>query len=76
MQDCFQHRRKTVGSEMMNKDEKSRRVAPAKKEEATCENEDWKNICEKCEILRLYNDCTFGCELVKASLEKKKDNKS
>lgn len=56
----------------MNNTKKNRGIAPAKKEKATDENEDWKEICENCEILRLYHGCTYGCELVKASLNKRK----
>ena len=67
----LQHRRKTVGSDRMNKCKEKRSVAPADEEEATNRNEDWKEMCKDCEILRLYHDCTFGCELVKAHLRRK-----
>jgi len=60
----------------MSKSKDSRRVAPAKEKKATNKDEDWKEMCKDCEILRLYNDCTFGCELVKDSLKRIRKKKS
>jgi hypothetical protein len=60
----------------MSKSKDSRRVAPAKEKKATNKDEDWKEMCKDCEILRLYNDCTFGCELVKNSLKRTSKKKS
>lgn len=74
--DNFQHRRNTVGRDEMSKSKDSRRVAPANGKEATKNVEDWTYVCKDCEILRLYSDCAFGCELIKASLRKIKKNKS
>jgi hypothetical protein len=54
----------------MNKSKNSRKVAPANEKEATNRDEDWKEMCKDCEILRLYNDCKFGCEFVKNVLKK------
>ena len=74
--DDLQHSRKTVGRDMMSKSKDRRRVAPANEEKATKRDEDWKEMCKDCEILKLYNDCTFGCERVKASLRRKAKGKS
>jgi hypothetical protein len=54
----------------MNKSKNSRKVAPSNEKEATNRDEDWKEMCKDCEILRLYNDCKFGCEFVKNVLKK------
>ena len=60
----------------MSKSKACRKVAPANKKEATGKDEDWKEICKDCEFLGIYNDCSFGCELLKASLRKIKKNES
>ena len=54
----------------MNKGKYGRSVEPANEKEATKRDEDWKEMCKDCEILRLYNDCTFGCEFVRNVLKK------
>jgi len=59
----------------MSKSKRCRRVAPANEKEATIRDEDWKEMCKDCEILRLYNDCTFGCEFVKNVLKKSSKKK-
>jgi len=60
----------------MSKNKDSRGVAPAKEKKAISKDEDWKELCKDCEILRLYNDCTFGCELVNKSLKRTSKKKS
>jgi hypothetical protein len=32
---------------------------------------DWKKVCDDCELLKLIDDCSFGCELIAASLKRK-----
>ena len=54
----------------MNKGKYSRSVAPANEKDATKRDEDWKEICKDCEIFRVCNDCTFGCEFIKNVLKK------
>jgi hypothetical protein len=34
------------------------------------ENEDWKEICKDCEIIKKGNNCFYGCEIIKAALRK------
>ncbi|MEE9150641.1 MAG: hypothetical protein V3U20_02255 [Thermoplasmata archaeon] len=60
----------------MSKSKESRRVAPASEKKATKKDEDWREMCKDCEILRLYNECTFGCELVNNSLKRIPKKKS
>jgi hypothetical protein len=58
----FQHRRKTVGRDKVRKD----------KNGGNKQNEDWKEICKDCEILKKGNNCYYGCEIIKAALRKEK----
>lgn len=74
--DDFQQRRNTVGRDRMSKNKDDREVVPAKEKKGQNKDEDWKELCKDCEILKLYNDCTFGCELVKKSLKRIPKKKS
>lgn len=74
--DDFQQRRKTVGRDRMSKSKECGGIEPAEEKKAKSKDEDWKELCKDCEILRLYNDCTFGCELVSNSLKKISKKKS
>ncbi len=67
----FQHSSNTVGCDIVGKRKKGGGVAPAVKKKAT-ENEDWKEICKDCEILKKGNNCFYGCEIIKAVLKKEK----
>ncbi len=60
--DDFQHRRNTVGCEKMNNETDEVSV---KKEE------NWKDICKNCEVLRLDLGCGFGCEIIASKLKKR-----
>ena len=60
----------------MGQSKEGRSVAPANGKKATKKDRDWKEICKDCDIVRLGNDCTFGCEFLKASLRKTKRNGS
>jgi hypothetical protein len=71
MRGILQHRRNTVGCEKMDEIKSSN-----KKSSARNTDEDWKEICKFCEIFRLYEGCEFGCELIKASLQKNKRKKN
>lgn len=70
----LQHSSNTVGSDRMKKSKKGGNVAPAEKKKAT-RNEDWKEICKDCEILKKGNNCYYGCEIIKAALRKEKKNR-
>ena len=74
--DDFQQRRKTVGRDKMSENKDSREITPVKEKKDINKDEDWKELCKDCEILKLYNDCTFGCELVKKSLKRISKKKS
>ena len=39
-------------------------------EESVKKEENWKDICKNCEVLRLDLGCGFGCEIVKMSIKK------
>ena len=67
----FQHSSNTVGCDRVEKCKKGGNVAPAAKKKATI-NEDWKDICKNCEILKKGNECVYGCEIIKAALRKEK----
>lgn len=47
----------------MNKEDNNGVVVPAKK--TTKIEENWKEICKNCEVLKLQLDCGFGCEIVR-----------
>lgn len=55
----------------MRKEKKGGKAAPAAKKKAA-KNEDWKEICRDCEILKKGNNCFYGCEIIKAALKKEK----
>ncbi|UCE37781.1 MAG: hypothetical protein JSW00_00610 [Thermoplasmata archaeon] len=63
----FQQRRKTVGRENMSK--RKYKIRYTKKDD------EWKKMCEDCDILSEFGDCAFGCELIIDS-QKRKTKKS
>jgi hypothetical protein len=63
----FQHSSNTVGCDLVRKGKKGGEKTPAEKR-----NEDWKEICKNCEILKKGNNCFYGCEIIKAALKKEK----
>jgi hypothetical protein len=58
----------------VRKSKKGGSIAPAKIKKAAI-NEDWKEICKDCEILKTGNNCFYGCEIIKAALRKEKKKK-
>jgi sulfatase maturation enzyme AslB (radical SAM superfamily) len=66
----FQHRRNTVGCKMINEKEESRLASSAAKKKIIKKNENWKEKCKDCEVLKLEMGCAFGCEMLKASNKK------
>ena len=70
----FQHSSNTVGCDIVEKSKMGGNVTPAEKKKAI-RNEDWKDICKNCEILKKGNNCFYGCEIIKAALRKEKKKK-
>jgi hypothetical protein len=67
----FQHRRKTVGRDIMNNSKEECNVAHKNEKKATKKDENWREICKDCDILSRFSDCTFGCEFIMDSQKRK-----
>jgi hypothetical protein len=61
----FQHRRNTVGRDIMSNEVDGGGVAPVRKKE------NWKEICKDCDVLKLDLGCGFGCEIIISNTKKK-----